>query len=561
MGDEAAVVDCSDSINGAQCRRMTVVFEALQGKDWDFVIVGAGMGGAVTGLRLAQAGLSVLFIEKGYARTNNSLTGAYAETFFPTEDVAGAQHQAILMAAGRAAAPLEDISGKRPRLFVPFVGSGAGGSSALFGMALERFMPADFTPRSNFPGITDSTLTERWPITYDELAPYYTQAESLFGVRGGADPLRTGAPLTLGEPPPLTPAGNELFGFLQGRGLHPYRMPMACEFVPGCACCQGYLCPRPCKNDSTRICLDRAVEQHGAKLMDSCEVLRLEASRDRVTSLHCTRNGNEFSIHGKTVILAAGSLASPAILLRSAAPAWPDGLANRSGMVGRNLMRHLIDLYAVRPNTREPSDNRRKELAFNDFYFHNGIKLGSVQSFGRLPPPGLLTAHLQADIGELLGTWAKSAFHLAKPLLKRVLKPMVENHLVLAGMIEDLPYSDNQVTLAPSGGIRIRYRLHNEATARVKLQRRLISDSLRHYPVRLIKQAENNERIAHACGTCRFGDAPETSVLNRDNRAHELENLYIVDSSFFPSSAGTNPALTIAANALRVADTILATGR
>jgi choline dehydrogenase-like flavoprotein len=309
---------------------------------------------------------------------------------------------------------------------------------------------------------------------------------------------------------------------------------MACEFVPDCACCQGYLCPQPCKNDSARVCLDRAVKYHAAVLLDNCEVQRLEATRERITAVHGVRDGKPFTVHGRTVILAAGALATPAILLRSATSIWPDGLANHSGLVGRNLMRHLVDLYAVRPNTREPSDNRRKEFAFNDYYIHQGIKLGAVQSFGRLPP---------------------------KKIKMMALKLMLERDVILASMIEDLPYADNRVSLAPDGTTRIRYRLPDEAHARVKLQRRLLTNSFRPYPVRLIKQAQSNERIAHACGTCRFGDDPASSVLNRDNRAHDLENLYVVDSSFFPSSGGTNPALTIAANALRVADAILAAWR
>jgi len=534
--------------------------DALRDTNWDIVVVGTGMGGAAAGYALARAGKSVLFIEKGFARSSRSLTGAYAETFFDSEVIPGMQHRRVLAAAGREWCPLEDISGNRAKSFIPFVGSGAGGSSALYGMALERFFPSDLAPRQYFPDVPLTTLPERWPIAYEELVPYYAEAEALFGVRGTQDPLRTAAASAL-EPPPLTLAGEELFGSLQNRGLHPYRLPIACEFVTECASCQGYVCPYPCKNDSARVCLDPAVRDHGSLLLDGCEVDHLQATSERVTALECIRDQQRFSVRGRIVILAAGALATPAVLLRSASPTWPEGIANRSGLVGRNLMRHLIDLHAIRPNTREPSDNRRKELAFSDFYVHDGIKLGSVQSFGRLPPDALIAAHLQADIGETAGSWAASAFRLARPLVMRALKPIIERDLVLAGMIEDLPYVDNRVTLTPARGIRIRYQLRAEAVRRVKLQRSLIADALRPYTVRLMKQAENNERIAHACGTCRFGDDPQISVLDRDNRAHDLENLYIVDSSFFPSSAGTNPALTIAANALRVAKGILQTWR
>jgi choline dehydrogenase-like flavoprotein len=223
-------------------------------------------------------------------------------------------------------------------------------------------------------------------------------------------------------------------------------------------------------------------------------------------------------------------------------------------------MRHLIDLYVIRPPILEPWDNRRKEVAFSDFYVHDGVRLGAVQSFGRLPAAPMLAAHLQKDTGEAIGNWAAALIRLAKPLVKRSLETMVERGLVVAGMVEDLPYADNRVTMAPEGTVRIRYRLRAEAMHRVKLQRRLIRGALDTYPMRLIKQAQNNRQLAHACGTCRFGDDPRTSVVDRNNRAHDLENLFIVDSSFFPSSAGTNPALTIAANAFRVARAIVDTG-
>jgi choline dehydrogenase-like flavoprotein len=427
-------------------------------------------------------------------------------------------------------------------------------------MALERFFPSDFEPRKNFVEVNETTIPERWPITYQELVPFYAQAEALFGVRGSPDPLRPDAP-SLRAAPPLTAAGSELFDYLEKKGLHPYRLPMACEFVPECSSCQGFLCPNECKNDSARVCLYPALHEYGAVMVDQCEVHRLQATADNVTALECSCDQQRFLVRGKTIVLAAGALATPALLLRSATPGWPNGLANRSGLVGRNLMRHLVDLYAIRPVTREPWDNRRKELAFSDFYVHDGVRLGAVQSFGRLPPATVLAAHLRKDIGHAMGNWAASVLRLASPFVKRFLRAIVERDLVLAAVVEDLPYAENGLTVASDGAIRIRYRLRAEAIRRVKLQRRLIRGALGSYRMRLIKQAHNNEQLAHACGTCRFGDDPQTSVLDRNNRAHDLENLFIVDSSFFPSSAGTNPALTIAANALRVAKAIIDAGR
>lgn len=316
----------------------------------------------------------------------------------------------------------------------------------------------------------------------------------------------------------------------------------------------------PCKNDSGRIGVETALRSHHARLVDRCEADRLLADADRVKAVECVRDGRRFTIRGKTVVLAAGALRTPALLLRSHSSRWPTGLANRSGLVGRNLMRHLIDLYAIRPLAHEPCDNRRKEIAFNDFYVHDGVKLGSVQSFGRLPPVPMVIADLRARLVGRAGAWMGPAFSAGSRMIRPTVETMVERDVVLAGIIEDRPYTDNRVSL-DAKGVALEYRLRDEGRRRVALQRKLILDVLGGHSVRLIKQASNNEMVAHACGTCRFGHDPRTSVLDANNRAHELENLFVVDASFFPSSSGTNPALTIAANALRVANHVAAAHR
>jgi hypothetical protein len=230
-------------------------------------------------------------------------------------------------------------------------------------------------------------------------------------------------------------------------------------------------------------------------------------------------------------------------------------------------MRHFSDLYAVLlPKIEGHCDNRPKEIAFNDFYHIQGKKLGSVQSFGRLPPAPLLAESLQKNLNESAAAWATPSFRLAKPAVKTLLRHLVDKTCVLAAVVEDLPYADNRVSLVTGphqpGGARlaINYKIRDYDLARIDALRALMKDVLNPYRRILIKQAENNQMIAHACGTCRFGLESRNSVLDRNNRAHGLENLYVVDSSFFPSSAGTNPGLTIAANALRVAESMLANG-
>lgn len=529
---------------------------------WDAVIVGTGVGGATLGHALARAGWRVLFCESGrafgMAEPDAGLRGSYAELSFPRGPHGPDQLIDILKRAGRCSDELRDLSGSTHRSFVPFIGSGAGGSSALYGMAMERFHPADFRPRSKHPNDSATTLPDAWPITYVELEPYYAAAERLYRVKGGGDPLRPGpSTVQLPDAPPLSTRATAVWSHLESHGLHPYRLPMACEFVADCMGCQGYLCPRGCKNDSARICLVPAVSEHRATLLDRCNVRCVLAAGRRAAGIEIERAGRRATVRGGIIVLAAGALMTPCLLLKSASAEWPQGLANGSGQVGRNLMRHLIDLYALAPRSGDGRPSSHKEIAFNDYYDCHDGKWGSVQSFGSLPPVEMLMASLRKDLSDSTLPWVARLLPLVAPIIRPVLTKMVEESVVLASIVEDLPYAGNHVWPADDGRIELTYRLSTSDRLRVEaLRKRLLHVFGRCRP-RLIKQAHNNERIAHACGTCRFGTDPETSVLDLYNRAHEVENLYVVDASFFPSSGGTNPALTIAANALRVADSIV----
>ncbi len=505
--------------------------EAIRSQDWDALVIGTGVGGASVGHALARAGWRVLFLEKGRAafRHSDTLRGDYPELACPG-DVPLAD---CLRRGGRLADTLRDGA----HAFTPLMGCGSGGSSALYGMAMERFFPDDFAD---------------WPITYDDLAPYYDQAEALYGVRGSRDPLRPPAP-DLPPAPPPGPAQAELHAHFQRRGMHPYRLPQACEFLPGCACCQGYLCPRACKNDASRVCLEPALAEHGAALLDECEVLRLEADTQRVTGVICHHAGETFRLRARHIILAAGALQTPALLLRSVGADWPGGLANRSGLVGRHLMRHLVDLYLV--FTREQTDRHHKALGLSDLYRRDGLKLGTLQSFGALPPAALLVQDLTREL-RARAPWSAPFLAPLRPLLRLLLKHLFDRGVLLAAILEDRPHAENRVLPGPP--LAIEYRLHAEARKRLAVFRRQIGALLRPYRFLALHQAEKNAMLAHACGTCRFGDDPATSVLDRHNRAHDLDNLWVVDAAFFPTSGGTNPALTIAANALRVADHLIA---
>lgn len=531
----------------------------LSGTLWDAVVIGTGMGGATLGYALARAGLKVVFCEKGrsHLAQASALRGDYAETFFSVNEAPSRRQAGPLARSGRCADEVEDLSTERPTVFIPFIGSGTGGSTALYGMALERLFPADFTPRRFHPDADGSSLPEAWPIAYEDLAPYYAAAELLYRVRGARDILRAepGEP-PLSAPPELTAPGRELFEFLGGKGLHPYRLPTACQFASGCQSCQGYLCPKDCKNDTATVCLAPAISRHGAVLLDECEVLGLRSSKLAVEAAECSWRGKRITLRSRLFVLGAGALMTPALLLRSASPEWPSGLANGSGLVGRNLMRHLVDLYLIAPSGRPRAvENRFKEVAFSDYYLWQGKKLGSVQSFGRLPPVSVLYEALAKDLADAGYAWLNPVVRLAKPLVRRVLSKLVERRIALATTLEDMPYEENRVTLPTAAGraLAIRYHIRPYDRARIRFMRRLMGRTLRPYRRSLVKQAEHNQRLAHACGTCRFGSDPRQSVLDPSCRAHGLDNLYVVDASFFPSSGGINPSLTIAANALRVA--------
>lgn len=524
---------------------------------WDVIVIGAGMGGGVLGHRLARAGRRVLFVEKGRSTlpgTAGTIRAAVPELAEPRAGRSAETYFDALARAGRSTDEVEDISGRRPKRFVPFIGSGTGGSSALYGMVCERFFAQDFTPRQNFTDPGDSTVPDAWPVSYDEMAPWYSEAERLLKVRGQADPLRPeSAAVGLPSAPPFSPDNRPLVAHLADQGLNPYHLPMACDYTDGCMTCQTFLCDRPCKNEAARNCVLPAVTEHGARLLTECRVVHLDADRRRVRTVICEHRGTTLALKGRVVVLAAGALATPLILLNSRSGDWPGGLANGSDWVGRNLMRHLLDPIEIWPERDSAITHANKEIGLNDFYFWQGQKYGTIQSFGAIPP--------MEWVINRPGPQAR-ALRLMAPIVREIYERFFTGGLVLAAMMEDLPYLDNRVTPAgrtASDGrqrMRIQYRLHPGEIRRHAEFLRLFTQVLEPFRTRALGSGRNNANLGHVCGTCRFGTDPATSVLDPQNRAHDVENLYVVDTSFFPSSAGLNPSLTVAANALRVADHI-----
>ncbi|HEU4458204.1 MAG TPA: GMC family oxidoreductase [Methylibium sp.] len=517
---------------------------------WEVVVVGTGMGGATLGFALAAQGRRVLFIERGHDLMRRAPA--------PLAPV-GADDEApqARMARGHWPTRLHGQTNRGAVDVLPSLGCGTGGSTLLYAAQLERLFAADFEPRGHFADLNGSTLPEAWPVSHAEMLPWYRQAERLFRVCGSADPLDPDAATTLREPPPMSARDVHFMRSFRELGLKAYQAHVACDFIDDCVGCGGRICEHGCKSDARRACLEPALREHGATLVADCEAVAVEADAQRAHGVRVHWQGRELLVRAELVVLAAGALMTPRILLASTSAHWPEGLANRSGAVGRNLMFHATDFAAVRPRLPQPGVGPQKAVATNDFYLDAGGKLGAFQSIGITLEPGMVYAQLLERMPRLprvLRLPVRALLHLAAAAIGRTLR----GSTLFATITEDLPYWHNRVLRdeAAPGGVRFEYRYSAELDRRARRFRDLLSRKLRtHHRLRWLS-FRHNLNFGHACGTCRFGDDPATSVLDRDNRAHGIDNLYVVDASFFPSSGGTNPSLTIAANALRVAQAI-----
>jgi choline dehydrogenase-like flavoprotein len=514
-------------------------------EEWDVIVVGTGMGGSTAGYELARLGRRVLFLEKGRFLH----AGPVPPDPHSTWDAVGQAR----MRTGRWPVPLEgETTFGKVKFFAP-MGCGSGGSTAVFGAQLERFQSMDFRPRASFPHVTDANLPEQWPIAYEEFVPFYRRAEALYRVCGTPDPLNPDAESQLRPPPALSERDQVLWDSMVSLGLHPYRSHVGFHHIPDCFECFD-VCAKDCKGDAGGRSLVPALTRHGAKILTDCEVQELIAKGRRVTTVRATRKGREFKLTAKTVILASGSFMTPLLLLNSRSAEWPDGLANSSGAVGRNLMLHATDFLTIDHRELYSAKGPMKSIAANDFYFADGRKLGTLQAVG-LPilAPFILDYLRFAEVRD--PRWWRHRVSRFLPLAARFTSYYFRRAGLFATIVEDLPYLDNRIVpdKSANNGMRFQYTYTRELLDRNRyLRKRLARTLAPKHKVRFVTGGTNNINYGHVCGTCRFGDDPSTSVLDRHNRAHDLDNLYVVDASFFPSSGGINPSLTIAANALRV---------
>lgn len=510
---------------------------------FDICILGAGAGGGALALALAPTGKRILLVNR---------LGSLPREAANWDPIALFRHGRY-----RPDETWTDLTtGSR---FQPDMWYWLGGNTKPYGSALLRFRPEDFREHMTLDG-----LAPAWPLSYADLAPYYDRAEQLYHVHGqrGADPFEPPATGDYPHPPiEHDPRIAEVAEGLQSVGVQAFALPMGVKMshenpgggsfvlretfaAMGRAAFDGYPDLLHLKCDAETATVAPAVAHPNVTLWTDAVATRLvtDASGRQVTHVEITHAGEPVRVAADVVCLAAGAVQSAALLLRSASDRHPQGLANGSDRVGRHLMRHVTSkFYSAATHTPNPT-RFQKTLAVNDFYFGvpgdpqwDGVPLGHIHLMGKhagwqiqqdLVPGALNDADAHRFAAHSVDWWVQS---------------------------EDLPLPENRVTVMPDGGIGLAYRETNRP-AQEELMRRLEAalrqigfDAFLRVPMPL-------GVLNHQCGTCRMGTDPASSVVDPQGRTHDVDNLFVADASVFPSSAASNPTLTIVANALRVAD-------
>ena len=513
---------------------------------YDVIIIGSGAGGGTLAYRLAPSGKRILLLERG-RRVRR-------------EKDNWSTHAVNVLGKYNTREQWYDRDGKPLH---PHTNYNVGGNTKFYGSALFRFRKEDFGELRHYGGVSPA-----WPISYNELEPYYTEAEDLYQVHGerGVDPTEPPA----SAPYPFSPVSHEpriqqLHDDFERLGHRPFHVPLGIlldERDPvasrciRCETCDGHPCLVHAKSDAEVICVDPALRYPNVTLITDAYVSRLETTpsgRD-VSTVVVERHGAIERYSADVVVVSCGAINSAALLLRSANERHPRGLANGSDVVGRHYMGHTNSVLMALSKCPNPTVFQ-KTLAMNDFYFGTDDwphPMGHISFVGKLD-----AVTLSAGAPAFAPGWS--------------LELMAQHSLDFWLTSEDLPDPGNRVTVDRDGKIRLAYRLNNEEahkrlTAKLKdlMRQQTICPEHGHscHVGLFARSLFVGQRIplagvAHQNGTIRFGSDPRSSALDSDCRAHEVENLYVVDGSFFPSSAAVNPALTIMANALRVGDRLL----
>lgn len=487
--------------------------------DADVIIIGSGMGGASMAASLAGSGRRVLILERGdylrpsaHDRDDRSI---FIDEYYRPDEV------------------WLDGGGKS---FNPGNYYYVGGNSKFYGAVLIRYRREDFSPLTHMGGSTPG-----WPISYEEVEPYYCRAEHMYSVRGkaGDDPTEPphSAPYPFG-PVPDEPAIAELRVRLSSVGLHPSHLPLGVDLDRWLSRAKTPWDAFPDTNggkiDAETGGLEAALKHNNVTLRTHAQVKRLlTAEENRISEVEL-QTGEILS--APVIVLAAGAVNSAALLLVSANDANQNGLANRSDQVGRNFMNHNCSAVLALHPLRRNDSVYQKTLMVNDFYLTggpNGEPLGNIQMLGKISGPIL-----------------QSSSPLPGPLAN-----WFANHSIdIYAMSEDLPNPESRVTLE-NGRIKLDWKrsnwdAHLELVAKLK---RLLRKA--GYPL-VLSRPFDRRTPSHQCGTARMGDDPDTSVVDGFCRSHDHPNLYITDASVLPTSAAVNPALTVAALSIRAAEHI-----
>jgi choline dehydrogenase-like flavoprotein len=509
---------------------------------YDVIVIGTGAGGGTIAHTLANAGKKVLLLERGDFLPRETENWSPAPVFIDGRYISS---DTWLDADGKA--------------FQPQVHYFVGGATKLYGAALYRLRPQDFGEVKHVDGIAPE-----WPLSYDDFEPYYTKAEWLYQVRGnhGEDP--TEGHWSKQYPWPAVshePRIQQIADDLERAGYHPFHAPCGVLYDEAdraksacirCTWCDGYPCLVHAKSDAETMAVRPILDLPNVTLLVGAEVVQLEtqSSGRTVTGVVVARDGNRERYESDVVVLSAGAANTAKILLASANDRHPNGLANGSDQVGRNYMFH--NSKAVVALAKERNDTVfQKTLGLNDFYFgapDYQWPVGNIQMVGK--------SNAEAMKGEE-PKLTKLAPHWS---LADVAHHAVDFWLTT----EDVPKPENRVTLTDDGNVQLAYASNNDEEAdRLyhELKKILNHVGMADHHV-LDKNFYMNMNIplagcAHQAGTARFGHDPATSVLDENCRAHEVDNLYAVDTSFFPSIGAVNPALTAIANAIRVGEHVV----
>lgn len=505
---------------------------------YDVIIIGTGPGGGTLAHRLAPSGKKILLLERG--------------GYLPREKDNWSSRTVFIHNKYKANETWHDKDGNT---FHPGIHYYVGGNSKVYGAALLRMRAQDFAEMKHHGGISPE-----WPIRYEDLEPYYTQAEHLYHVHGnrGEDPTepQAGAPYRY---PALAhePRIQALHDDWAKCGYRPFHLPVGVMLNEQqkeksacirCNTCDGYPCLVNAKADSQVVCVDPALHYPNVTLVTNALVTRLEArGRGReVTGVIVERKGETETYRGDIVVVSCGAVNSAALLLKSANDRHPNGLANSSGMVGRHYMCHNNSAMLAISKTPNPTVFQ-KTIALNDFYFSSAdwdYPMGHISMIGK------------QDLDTLRAGAPAFAPGLA-------LDAMAKHSLDFWMTSEDLPDPDNRVLVDRQGSITLVYtennlEAHRRLAAKLKSMLNRIGCEDHLLPTHLyLGKKIPIAGTAHQCGTVRFGHDPKASVLDVNCRAHDLDNLYVVDAGFFVSSSAVNPSLTIIANALRVGEHLL----